>query len=594
MTRSATAAALAAMEAEHVPMLAFVEMQFASGTVRVCNAFESVPWNGFTWLGLGNLGTIEPIEESTELQMSGIGLQLSGVNPALIATALGEQYQGRRCNIWFAPLGVDDLATLEFDFAGTRSLVPRFGSATVTFTRAGATATRVNSAGLIEAVAADTARFDFDPLTLACKGLLIEEARTNNFLQSAAFDSASWSKSNSSITANAATAPDGTAAMDKMVENTAASAQHLVSQSASYTNGQKYTVSIWFKAAERVRLAINAQWIGWKSASYNASTGTVVANQDAAVITPSIENWGNGIYRAVFTATCDQVTGSYATEFIVELADGTRFYTGDGVSGIHLWGAQVEPGAFATSYIPTTSAAVTRNSDVARITSLGSWFNAAESAVAAEFIVPATGQYGALFDINDSTQNEQLRGSVAPDRTLNHLVRDGGIVQTNFFTANVLSAGAIARGAWAFKASDFAVTADGGAVATQSSGTMPSPTRVELGSMDVGVFILNSHLRRFTYYNKRLTNAQLEARSLNGPQGYGIIADPIGPFRWRIDTMAIEKGKTATITLTAENRLADWDRARIRRWTDEDQKADYPTDRFFEFIPELQEKEIIF
>jgi hypothetical protein len=102
--RDITGAVEAAVEAEHVPMLAFVEMQFASGTVRVCNAYETVPWNGFNWLGLGNLGSIEPIEESTELQMNGIGLQLSGVNPALISTALGEQYQGRACKIWFAPL----------------------------------------------------------------------------------------------------------------------------------------------------------------------------------------------------------------------------------------------------------------------------------------------------------------------------------------------------------------------------------------------------------------------------------------------------------------------------------------------------------
>ena len=68
------------------------------------------------------------------------------------------------------------------------SLDPR-----VTFTRAGATATRVNSSGLIESVAADTARFDFDPTTLVCKGLLIEEQRQNVILNSANWTAGSWS-----------------------------------------------------------------------------------------------------------------------------------------------------------------------------------------------------------------------------------------------------------------------------------------------------------------------------------------------------------------------------------------------------------------
>lgn len=110
--RGITAGADSAVQAEHVPLLIFCELNFASAVVRVCNAYESFDWNGFTWSGLGNLGSIEPIEEGNELQMYGIGLQLSGVNTSLIATALGEQYQGRRVNIWFAPLNPSTYAVV--------------------------------------------------------------------------------------------------------------------------------------------------------------------------------------------------------------------------------------------------------------------------------------------------------------------------------------------------------------------------------------------------------------------------------------------------------------------------------------------------
>ena len=75
-------------------------------------------------------------------------------------------------------------------------------------------------------------------------------------------------------------------------------------------------------------------------------------------------------------------------------------------------------------------------------------------------------------------------------------------------------------------------------------------------------------------------------------KGHTIIGTPMLLFRGRMDTMDIELGETATITLTAQSRMADWERARLRRYTDEDQRTEYPSDKGFEYIAQMAEKTI--
>ncbi|MGE0270293.1 MAG: hypothetical protein AB7M05_08895 [Alphaproteobacteria bacterium] len=76
-------------------------------------------------------------------------------------------------------------------------------------------------------------------------------------------------------------------------------------------------------------------------------------------------------------------------------------------------------------------------------------------------------------------------------------------------------------------------------------------------------------------------------------EGHTVVSSPIVLWSGRMDTMDIELGETATITLSAESRLVDWERPRIRRYTSEDQRADYPNDKGFEFVPQMVEKELI-
>jgi hypothetical protein len=104
MARDITPATEAALAAGHVPLIVFVEMDFSGGFLRVNNSAVSFDWGGETWLGVGRLGSIDPIKEGADLQARGLAFRMTGIDPASIAVALGTQYQGRSCKVWVAAL----------------------------------------------------------------------------------------------------------------------------------------------------------------------------------------------------------------------------------------------------------------------------------------------------------------------------------------------------------------------------------------------------------------------------------------------------------------------------------------------------------
>ena len=71
---------------------------------------------------------------------------------------------------------------------------------------------------------------------------------------------------------------------------------------------------------------------------------------------------------------------------------------------------------------------------------------------------------------------------------------------------------------------------------------------------------------------------------------YRLIANPIGPSIWRMATMQVEVGQTSIVAITAEDLMADWDRAKVRRYNDADQKAEFPGDRGMEFVSEMVDR----
>lgn len=249
----------------------------------------------------------------------------------------------------------------------------------ISFSRA-SPAWYVNSAGVLVQAAANVPRFAFDPVTLQPLGLQLEvEARTNLVPVSQDLTSASVTKVLATVSGST-TSPGASAA--NRVQEDSTLGEHYVSREAQATTASTaHTGSVFVKADQRTRVALNfrcSTGSDTATAVFDVSTGTLVGS---VVVTggvtagfASIRPVGNGWYRCVLTATTD--TGS-ATSFRVKLDNGsTTFYTGDGSSGLYVWGLQLEAGSSVSSYIPTFGSAVTRAADQATVTgaNFSSWF----------------------------------------------------------------------------------------------------------------------------------------------------------------------------------------------------------------------------
>ena len=99
--RSLTGAMATALAGSNLAPVLFIDLDFSSGHVRVTNLAFDILWGGYTWLGAGYVGAVDAIVETEEVRSNGIAYTLTGIPPALISSALGEQYQGRSAKIWF-------------------------------------------------------------------------------------------------------------------------------------------------------------------------------------------------------------------------------------------------------------------------------------------------------------------------------------------------------------------------------------------------------------------------------------------------------------------------------------------------------------
>ena len=185
----------------------------------------------------------------------------------------------------------------------------------------------------------------------------ITASRTNLLLRSEEFDNAYWVKSGASITQNAIAAPNGSINADTLVENTA-NTIHYLTTTVTVAN-TTHTHSIYAKPAGRDWIALQGfNGTTNPTAYFNVSAGTVGTVSPGAI--SAIAAAGNGWYRCSITYTVSSGAATTAAVYLAS-ANGTAIYSGDGVSGVYLWGAQLETGSTATSYIPTTTAAVTVN-----------------------------------------------------------------------------------------------------------------------------------------------------------------------------------------------------------------------------------------
>jgi hypothetical protein len=352
--------------------------------------------------------------------------------------------------------------------------------------------------------AAGVARFDHTPTTGVSNGLLIEESRVNSLVRSQEFGT-TWSTTRGTITADTAIAPDGTLTADKL-RDTTDNDTHFVAQTFTGT-AAAYTFTVFAKAGSRsfiaLRLFNGTSQVGL--AYYNlgtGATGTVTAG------TATITNVGNGWYRCALTATL-AASASCTADIYLASADNTNSYAGNGYSGAFLWGAQVELGAFATSYIPTVASAVTRSADAASMTgtNFSSWYNASEGTLYVDG-TPGSDVAG-YCDVNVAASgNQNYIGILLVSTSNRNNVFTNGAIQAQM---NVTGAtvGTPYKIAFAYRVNDFAAAANAGTVLTDTAGTVPVVSQLNIGAATGNR--LNGPIRKLAYYPLRLTNAQLQA-----------------------------------------------------------------------------------
>jgi hypothetical protein len=384
------------------------------------------------------------------------------------------------------------------------------------------TAPITNYITVLETAAIDAPRFDYAPTTQTALGLLIEEQRTNLLTYSEQFSNAAWTKSRTSITANIVVAPDGAITGDKLVEDTA-TGSHTVRNATSITivSGTTLTASVFAKAAEGAFVIVgigDGSGTNISRTTFNLSTGAIGSSTTAAanvsVPIPVITPVGNGWYRCAVTATVTIALTAQQWIYKGSNATGAASYTGDGISGIYIWGAQLEAGAFITSYIPTVASQVTRSADVAVMTgtNFSTWYNATEGTFFAQFR-PLASDFGAnknIFLASDNTTTNFVGLRYLTSGAATGLgVTAAGVSQASLTTGTMV-AGTSYQLAGAYKVNDFAVSRNGGTVATDTSGTIPVVSRAEIGCL-AGTAIGSQHIAKLVYYPRRLENGELQA-----------------------------------------------------------------------------------
>lgn len=366
---------------------------------------------------------------------------------------------------------------------------------------------------VLQTAAINQPRFDHDPITGECKGLLVEESRTNLFQQSATFSVSPWVAVRTTVSENAIIAPDGTLTADKIVETVQTNNSYYVYQSVSLTSGTTYTFSVYAKAAERSFMWIRLYGTGsWGNVSFNLTTGAI-NNPDGAKV--SAQYVGNGWWRCVVTAASD-LTGVNTPRIYVENDINASGYTGVAGYGIYVWGAQLEEGLFATSYIPTTTLAVTRSADYTSLTgtNFSSWFNQTEGTLVADCALTSVDSIRGIMYIGDGGPNTNYIDLRTQGDTLRSVVYSGNS-QQNYMQGRAPVQYANVKLVTSYKQDDFAFTVNGDVPMLRTGNVPISPNTMLIGKLaQTNNYFLTGTFKRIAYYPKRLSNAELQAITL--------------------------------------------------------------------------------
>ncbi|HYD65622.1 phage head spike fiber domain-containing protein [Azospirillum sp.] len=398
-------------------------------------------------------------------------------------------------------------SALRLNFAADKALDPR-----VQFNR-DSVATYWDAGGTLRTAQASVPRFDHQPTTGTSLGLLVEESRANLLWPSSDFTHANWSKSAVTVTADTALAPDGTTTADTFTDSSTTDYGGAAAVAVVANDTTARTASIFAKAGSMGFVQLYVSYSG--GTPVNAfvrvilSTGTV----DGTGGSPDqygVQDVGGGWYRVWVTKANN---GSGNTSCVVNIYGDAGAVETTGT--ILIWGAQLEAGAFPTSYIPTTTAAVTRQADVVTLPlALVPEWNPSEGTLVAGVTFPVvdTAAVNTLVHLDDGTANNRL--TVRRDSGgLGFLVTTSGSNVVGLPAGTQPPAGVTRRIAAAWKADDFAASSSGGGVLPDTSGAIPAGlTTLRIGNA-TGVQFCNAPIAAIELHPSRLPDVKLRGLS---------------------------------------------------------------------------------
>jgi hypothetical protein len=345
--------------------------------------------------------------------------------------------------------------------------------------------------------------------------LLLEPSATNLVTFSEDFSQSYWAKTGTSISSDVIKSPDGTLNAYNLVENTSAGGHFIVTASnITVVNSSAYSQSIFVKQNGRTKIGFRDSQGSGKYASFNLTNGTLIEQNGDAF---SINTFTNGWYRISVTMNA---SGTLWKPTLYLLPDSyttgspqLSTYTGDGVSGIYIWGAMLEQQAFSTSYIPTAGTTITRAAETCNNSKPS--VNSTEGVLYAEVAALADDQTDRYFAISDGTSSNRVR-----------LGFQGGV--SNRFRAMVISSGTNVADmndsdttlsditqynkiAFKYKVNDFALYFNGTEVKTDTSGAVPTGLNLlafNNAASSIGGFFYGK-VKGVAIYNEALSESQL-------------------------------------------------------------------------------------
>jgi hypothetical protein len=357
------------------------------------------------------------------------------------------------------------------------------------------------TAAVTEGPVTNLPRLDYFGST--CPQLLMEPTRTNLILFSQMFGSTSWSKQSSTTSSdNVLVSPDGYTNAD-LITGGASSASTRVQQNFTAVSGTTYAFSAFVKqgpdnapVAIRILSAANAI-LGGINIVFTGGVPAITAT--GLALNAKAESYGNGWYR---------ISGTY----VAPINDTNRFAYYSDTAGTnkssYLWGAQLEAGAYATSYIPTTAATVTRNNDNMQKTSITSLIGQTEGTLFLHF--KYTGTEDGYFSISDGTSANRVNlGLQLSTKRIRTLIFKDSVNESEILSAsNSLIVGNYYKVAIGYKENDIAVYLNGTLIGTDNTALIPACPNIYYSAYGSQVRLVEPVLQTLVF-KTRLSNADL-------------------------------------------------------------------------------------